>query len=99
MERNTIKSNIMKRFQECNRIVKIWRYRWYLLIPFKFLYHYKKCSYNVKVLWNILISDAQIRMEWYHTNDEVKSHFKELFTIFEKVDDRKGKINKIFKNE
>ena len=28
----------MKRFQECNRIVKIWRYRWYLLIPFKYIW-------------------------------------------------------------
>lgn len=23
-----------KRFQDCNRVVKLWRYRWYLAIPF-----------------------------------------------------------------
>lgn len=23
-----------KRFQECNKLVKLWRYRWYLCIPF-----------------------------------------------------------------
>lgn len=28
----------MKRFQECNFIIKIWRYRYYLLIPIKFFY-------------------------------------------------------------
>jgi hypothetical protein len=29
----------MKRFQECNKIEKIFRYRWYLLIPFIYLYY------------------------------------------------------------
>lgn len=29
----------MKRFQECSRIIKIWRLRWYLLIPFKWIYY------------------------------------------------------------
>jgi len=29
----------MKRFQECNIIVKIFRLRWYLLIPFKFIFY------------------------------------------------------------
>ena len=24
----------VKRFQECNKIVQLWRYRWYLCIPF-----------------------------------------------------------------
>ena len=28
-----------KRFQECNKIVQIWRYRWYLAIPFKYLWY------------------------------------------------------------
>ena len=28
----------MKRFQECNRLGKLWRYRWYLLIPFKWVW-------------------------------------------------------------
>jgi hypothetical protein len=29
----------MKRFQECNWLGKLWRYRWYLLIPFKWIWH------------------------------------------------------------
>lgn len=28
----------MKRFQECNWLVKLWRYRWYILIPFKYIW-------------------------------------------------------------
>jgi hypothetical protein len=28
----------MKRFQECNKLEKLWRYRWYILIPFKWLW-------------------------------------------------------------
>ena len=30
----------MKRFQECNKIHKLWRYRWYILIPFIFIWKY-----------------------------------------------------------
>ncbi len=29
----------MKRFQDCNKIVQIWRYRWYLLIPFQWVWY------------------------------------------------------------
>ena len=29
----------MKRFQECSKIEQIWRYRWYLLIPFQYVYY------------------------------------------------------------
>ena len=28
-----------KRFQDCNKIVQIWRYRWYLAIPFQYLWY------------------------------------------------------------
>lgn len=28
-----------KRFQECNWLVKIWRYRFYIPIPFKWIYY------------------------------------------------------------
>ena len=32
----------MKRYQECNWIIKLWRRRWYLLAPFKFFSLYLK---------------------------------------------------------
>ena len=28
-----------KRFQECNWVEKLWRYRWYILIPFKWVWY------------------------------------------------------------
>lgn len=28
-----------KRFQECNWLEKLWRYRWYLLIPFQYVWY------------------------------------------------------------
>ena len=37
----------MKRFQECNWLVKGWRYRHYLYIPFKWLYYKYVKPFNV----------------------------------------------------
>lgn len=28
-----------KRFQECNKLTQIWRYRWYLLLPILWVWH------------------------------------------------------------
>ena len=86
----------MKRFQDCNRIIKIWRYRWYLLIPFRWLWFsliqefkvYRDDNKNGEWvhtdfydvmggidLWKLLIGDAQIKMKWYHTHEEVMKLF------------------------
>lgn len=79
----------MKRFQECSYPIKIWRCRWYLLIPFKWIYYHIKSfkiyehetnNYYVsrgKELWKILIGDAQIKMKWYYTSDEVFKRLKD----------------------
>jgi len=29
----------LKRFQDCNKLEKIWRYRWYILIPFQWVWY------------------------------------------------------------
>ena len=75
----------MKRFQECNKMVKLWRYRWYLLIPFKWCSYHLKCyfnndssEFNGKTLWHLLIGDAQINMDWTHTQEEVEEMFKNM---------------------
>ena len=88
----------MKRFQECNKIQKLWRYRWYLSIPFVFLW--RKISFEIfeddvvngevkatgetidvnnAALWGICIGDAQIKMEWWHTSEEVKEKMEKKF--------------------
>tara|TARA_R110000772_G_scaffold20466_5_gene56870 strand:+ start:30454 stop:30675 length:222 start_codon:yes stop_codon:yes gene_type:complete len=67
-----------KRFQECSKIVQIWRYRWYLTIPFEWFYicYIKMGITNKKLIYSLLIGDAQYKMEWYYTSDEVKSRMK-----------------------
>lgn len=87
----------MKRFQECNRIVKIWRYRWYLLIPFKFAYSYILINkihnhYDFDLIWGMEKANAQIKMKWYHTNEEVKSNMYKFF----RPSRRKDKITKMY---
>ena len=69
-----------KRFQDCNLIEKIIRYRWYLCVPFIFIYQRIKYKpqFSAKAEWGIIISEMQINMKWYYTSDEVKEKFKKL---------------------
>ena len=71
----------IKRFQECNWLVKLWRYRHYLYIPFKFIRYKLQGSQNVipsnKALWSILVGSAQCDMNWTYTNDEVFKNLKD----------------------
>lgn len=53
----------MKRFQECNKIEKIWRYRWYLTMPFIFIYRYIK---GLKVYETIHKNNRVIDTGNYH---------------------------------
>lgn len=70
-----------KRFQECNLIGKIFRYRWYLCVPFIFIYQRikYKSEFSARTEWGIIISEMQLKMKWYYTSDEVKEKFKKKF--------------------
>lgn len=63
---------IKKRFQECNIFEKIIRYRWYILLPFLFLFELLFFKNSSKLLWSLLVSEMQLKMHWYYTSDEVK---------------------------
>ncbi len=74
----------MKRFQECNKVVKLWRYRWYLLRPFiwvsimfnepdQFGKSFKTRSKNV---WGLTAGMMQCNMNWTYTMEEVKEKLK-----------------------
>jgi len=73
-----------KRFQECNWVEKLWRYRHYVYIPFRFIRVIilksfdpdKEENLNNKTIWGILVGDAQIKMNWVWTSDEVFSRIK-----------------------
>ena len=78
----------MKRFQECNWLVKCWRYRHYLYIPFKWVWYQYIKPFNITdhqtyeqervtgyTLWRLLFGVAQHDMKWYWTHEEVKAKF------------------------
>ena len=78
----------MKRFQECNWLEKVWRYRHYMYIPFKWFYYQYISAFYItddetfidekvrgKVLFKLLKSIAQLDMKWYHTMEEVRKSF------------------------
>ncbi len=83
----------MKRFQECNTIEKVWRYRWYLALPFLYL-HYKSKALPInevddegkiidtiypdgKLIWKLTKSEIQVKMNWVYTPDEVFKKIKD----------------------
>jgi hypothetical protein len=75
----------MKRYQECNKLTKLWRKRWYILAPFIFISHYiyyrrnrtEKKWYDIELLWSIVIGNLQVRrMKFYWESDELLERIK-----------------------
>lgn len=76
----------MKRYQECNYFEKFIRNRWYVIYFFKYifysylkniLYYFlsnreKKFIFRNRELWKIYIGEAQMKMSYYYTSQEVK---------------------------
>ena len=71
-----------KRFQECNKIEKFWRYRWYLLLPFVWLRikfsilttkNTEELGMTNRNIWKLSKGLMQSKMKWYYTMDEVMS--------------------------
>lgn len=79
------------RFQECGKLVKLWRYRHYIPIPFQWIWAMYIRSIFITddttlereklrgtMLWSILKGSAQIKMRWYYTMEEMEEHISEL---------------------
>jgi len=71
-----------KRFQECNKIEKFWRYRWYLLLPFVWLRikfsilttkNTEELGMTNRNIWKLSKGLMQSKMKWYYTMDELMS--------------------------
>jgi hypothetical protein len=64
----------MKRIQECSWYEKLWRYRFYIRIPFEWVWIIIKSKNTIgyKQLWGILIGTAQVDMGWTYTMDEFR---------------------------
>ena len=68
-----------KRYQECNKIEKLWRRRYYLYIPFKWIKTIltnRKLDMSKRNLWKLYIGAAQCDMKWTYTIEEVKESIK-----------------------
>lgn len=64
------------RFQCQPWYVKLYRFRYYLLIPFHALRFWwgvdDKKEYPFRICWSICKGSVQWKMTWYYTMDEVK---------------------------
>lgn len=76
-----MKLNLNSRFQNQPWHIKLWRYRWYLLIPYDTMYSWlyynfrpQKRSHETKMdlrlFWDIAIGSAQIKMNWVYTLED-----------------------------
>jgi len=64
----------MKRFQECNWLEKVWRYRWYLPIPFQWLWFTRIKPFKVG-------KDEVVDGELVHTDDYDTVNGKLLWSL------------------
>ena len=87
-----MKLNLNSRFQDQPWHIKLWRYRWYLLIPLDiykmWLYNRTskppdKSNYSLQDYSDIATSSAQIKMNWVYD-------FKDL--TFRRPKTRKNKL-------
>ena len=66
-------------FQDQPWYIKLWRYRHYLRIPYStiiYRYRSKIAEKNWKYAYSIAIGDAQIKMRWVYTLQEVKEYLE-----------------------
>lgn len=69
----------VKRYQECSPLVKLWRRRHQLLIPFRAVYWWVWMRLHrgatppdsFPVLWSISVGLSDNRMDWWYTIEEV----------------------------
>lgn len=65
-----------KLYQNCNLVERIWRRRWYLVIPFYTIQSYKYDFGTVFFKgfvdrWTFAIGLAQAKMNWLYDGDEL----------------------------
>jgi hypothetical protein len=80
----------MKKYQECNRLEKIWRSRWYLAVPFMFIYHYLSGLYIGK--------DKQDENgKWKHTDEYFTASPKLIWELM--LGEAQIKMNYVYDHE
>jgi len=66
------------RFQNQPWYIKLWRYRYYLTIPWETLHTWfaSKGEESLYICWSISIGMACVRMKWTHTMEEIMDEHK-----------------------
>jgi len=75
----TMVDRMTDRFQDQPWYIKLWRYRHYLRIPYStiiYRYRSKIAEKNWKYAYSIAIGDAQLKMRWVYTLQEVKENLE-----------------------
>jgi len=65
------------RYQNQPWYIRLWRRRFYLTIPYYAVKIWLTTSWDempFKHCWGLAVGDAQLMMEWYYTDDEVRSY-------------------------
>jgi hypothetical protein len=73
------KQQVSNLFQDQPWYIKLWRYRHYLRIPYStiiYRYRSKIAEKNWKYAYSIAIGDAQLKMRWVYTLQEVKENLE-----------------------
>ena len=81
-----------KRFQECNWVEKLWRYRWYTLIPFKWVWF--------MYIKPLVVRETELNEESGFVEDTGEIYNprgKELWSIL--IGESQGKMNWVWTSE
>jgi hypothetical protein len=68
------------RFQDQNWMIKLWRYRHYLNIPYstvKYRYFSRMADGNWRYAYDIAVGNAQFKMKWWYTLAETNKFLNE----------------------
>jgi len=59
------------RYQHQPWYIKLWRRRWYLLIPYTALDAWLHGSERWKICWSLAVGITQIKMNWHYYIEEI----------------------------
>jgi len=68
-------SRMSKRFQDQPWYVKLWRYRWYLKVPYDTLNYWRNGKFHngeLGLCYSMAMGEAHYRMNWLYTLEEVR---------------------------
>lgn len=73
--RVSLSTRMSNRFQDQPWYIKLWRYRWYIRVPYDVLrirFKSKFADGEFRIAYYIAIGEAHYRMNWLYTLEEVR---------------------------